>query len=144
MKIFEITSDEVIIANLYDEYEFEDETGLDYYDALEQANKIIKSSGLNMLRDDEITVVAISGNVIVGVLWQSMDNGDLRWSLAVDKNARNMGIAKKLYNGMPVPEECDTLIAELVSPYTLENMVKNIGYDLVGVERDFKIYKKQL
>lgn len=143
MKIFEITSDDLAIAHMHDEYEFEDTTGLDYYEAMKQAENVVKSAGLNMLRDDEITLVAISSDVIVGVLYQSTNGNELRWSIAVDKNARNMGIAKKLYNEMYVPEECDTLIAELVPPYTLENMVTKLGYDLVRVERDFKIYKKQ-
>jgi hypothetical protein len=45
---------------------------------------------------------------------------------------------------LEVPEYAESLVAELVPPHTLENFVKREGYELEAVDRDIKIYRKQL
>ena len=126
-----------------DEYFIEDE-GLDYYQLLNAAEQLVKNSGMNMLRDDEITYVAVIGEQVVGVLYQATYDDELTWSIAVSESNRGQGIAKQLYHNIEVPEFVNTIKAELIPPYTLEKMVVSDGYKLVGTDRDFKIYKKKV
>ena len=126
-----------------DEYFIEDE-GFDYYQILNSAEHLVKNSGMNMLRDDEISYVAIMGEQVIGVLYQAIHNDVLTWSIAVSEQHRGQGIAKQLYNCIEVPEFVSAIKAELIPPYTLEKMVVSDGYELVGTDRDFKIYSKKV
>jgi GNAT superfamily N-acetyltransferase len=121
-----------------------EEAGFDYYEILNQAENLIKQCGMNMLRDDEITNVAVSGDQVVGVLYYALRGSELAWSIAVNQQYRSKGVASRLYNEMYIPDEVETLKAELISPYTLENFVIQKGYVKVAEEGGFKVYQRDL
>ena len=51
-----------------------DEDGEIDYDLVEEAENLVNKCGLHMLRDDEVSDVAISGGKVVGVLYNSMSD----------------------------------------------------------------------
>lgn len=115
-------------------------------DLLSQAERLVSDNGLRMLRDDNIFEIAVTGDKVIGVLYYSFGT-DIRWSIAVSPDARNQGIAKKLFSdvsSIPEYDYAENVIAELVSPYYLESLVSSNGYEKTGEEHGFRIYTKAL
>lgn len=139
MRLFEIANNFKYLP--VDEYMLEDE-GYDYYDIVEQCLKLVKQSGMNMLSDDEFDIFALVDNKVIGVLYKSINGDELTWSIAVSQQYRNKGVASNLYSRMDVPDFVNTLKAELIPPYTLEQMVVKYGYKLLDQVNGFKIYTK--
>lgn len=110
------------------------------------AYELVSKWGLRMLRNDELSTLAVMDNKIVGVLYYSSDIGELHWSIAVDPEYRNQGIGKSLYKiAKTLPDELtEVIIAELIPPYTLESLVVSDGYTLVDQSNGFKVYAKRL
>lgn len=139
MKIKDILTENTEYASLQDGEVYGNEE-LDYYELMGQAEALVKQSGLQMLRDDEITDVALDGDTVVGVLYSSTDNEELHWSIAVQPQYQSRGIAKGLYDRLS-PDMESTLVAELIAPFTLEKFVQDRGYELVGSDDRFRVYK---
>jgi GNAT superfamily N-acetyltransferase len=121
-----------------------DENGEYDYEKASTAEALVSSSGLRMLRNDEITDIALSGDKVVGVLYSSVDDNEMRTSIAVDPKYRGQQIATTLCDNMVIDEFIDKHVAELIPPYTLEPFLINRGYTFVTKEREFKIYEKIL
>lgn len=135
----------IFVSNDY-EYDDEEEDTSDYQS---QAYELVTKTGLRMLRDDNIYVCAIdtNENKVVGFLYYSFDNGEIRWSIGVDDEYRNKGIATKLYtyvNSIPEYDVAEYVIAELISPFTLEQFVIKNGYKKVHEDNNFRVYKKKI
>jgi len=115
---------------------------------LTQAYSVVRESGIHMLRNDNINEIAIENNQVVGVLYTSFDDNKMHFSIAVDKNHRGQGIAKQLFSSVySIADEydnVDTIIGELVPPYTLEPYVKREGFKLLNKQGEFRIYAKKI
>lgn len=76
-------------------YDDEDED-FDVYDASDQADKIAKIGGINILRGKELSYVATIQNQVVGALWIETSNNEFSFDVAVDPNFQGKGIGEKL------------------------------------------------
>lgn len=70
-----------------------DDTDLDYYDDL---NKMEKESGINILSDKELVLLAIKDSKVVGALYEANKIQEFSFDIIVDKSERRKGIGKKL------------------------------------------------
>lgn len=147
MRLYELNTDKIRYQYITSDGEYWDDDEHDEDLVTQQSNDaqaLIKKNGLNMLSGDELTAIALSGDKVVGVIFQSYSGGDIHWGIAVESAYGNRGIATQLYKMLEVPEYAEALVAELVLPHTLESFVKREGYELAAVDRDIKIYRKQL
>ena len=64
------------------------------------AEALVNSSGLNMLRDDEITDVAIQDNKVIGVLFSAVHGNEMNSSIVVDPQYHGRKIATTLFDNM--------------------------------------------
>lgn len=113
---------------------------------------LLSQAGLHMLSRDEVRCVAtdIDTNLVVGVLWVGDYGDSTTWSICVAEHYRNAGIARELYfEVIPSIEsekvdygEPHEMLAELVSPYTLEKFVLANGYTLKDTSSGYRIYHK--
>ena len=76
-------------------YESPDETSIDYYNDL---NRIEKESGINILSDKELMLLAIKNDKVVGALYTGISGNKYSFDVVVDKTERNKGIGKQLIN----------------------------------------------
>jgi len=92
--------------------DFEDEYGIDEYEAADIAEKIAKNGGINILSDKELRGLLIdkNNNQIIGGLWINNDMNDFSFDIAIKKEYQNKGLSKilidnaleyyKMYNEM--------------------------------------------
>lgn len=108
--------------------------GIDYYEDL---NRIERESGIRILRDKELALLAVTDNKVVGALYTTTDRDEFSFDIIVDKPYRGKGIGKKLadaglgeYNQMAVefgmPLKLDVVNPNLI-PY-----LKRKGLEIVG------------
>ena len=107
----------------YDEYndEFED-YGIDEYDAADEALKIAKNGGVNILSDKRLSGILIDTELpkVIGAIWVSDDSESFSFDIAIDSSYQNMGLS-------------DILIKEAISEYKSQKDM----YD--DMEQDFKM-----
>ena len=80
--------------------DFENESeNIDVYEASEQASKIAKDNGVNILSGKDLKSVALDdeGNV-VGGLWTEVSGDEFSFDVAVDKSMQGKGVGEKLVN----------------------------------------------
>jgi GNAT superfamily N-acetyltransferase len=70
-----------------------DEVGYDYYDDL---NRIERESGIRILRDKEVSTLALQNGKVVGALYVTSHPYEYSFDVIVDKAARGQGIGAKL------------------------------------------------
>ena len=137
--------DDILIESANIEYtSLHDEDGEVDYEMEESAEALVDSSGLRMLRDDEITDIAVHGGKVVGVLFSAVHGNEMNTSIAVDPNYRGSKIATTLFDSMYIDEHIDTHVAELVPPYTMEKFLISRGYAFTNSEGGFRVYKKDM
>lgn len=122
----------------------ENEDGEFDYERAEAAESLVNASGLSMLRDDEITDIAVDGDKVVGVMFSAVHGVEMNTSIAVDPRYRGQHIATNLFDHMYIDEHIELHVAELVPPYTLEKFLVKRGYKFVGQQGDFRLYEKTL
>lgn len=122
----------------------DDSDSMDNDELEKQARDLLKRNNVGALRGDDLTIVALSGNVVVGAMFQSFSGEQMSWTVVVDSDNRGAGIAAKLYQMMDIPENIETIKAELISPYTLESFVKKLGYEHIETSMGIKIYVKRV
>lgn len=130
-------ADEIEYTSLYTE-----EGEIDYQRG-EEAEALVKAQGLNMLRDDEITDVALDAGKVVGVMFSAVHGQEMNTSIAVDPKYRGQHIATTLFDSLYIEDHIERHVAELVPPYTLESFLTRRGYTFVTQDRDIKIYEKR-
>lgn len=89
-----------LILETSDELEFvspdeASERDIDYYDDL---NRIEKESGIRILSDKNLSVIAIKNGKAVGALYTGLSGDEFSFDIIVDKNERGQGIGNKLSN----------------------------------------------
>ena len=97
--------------------DFENESeNIDVYEASEQASKIAKDNGVNILRGKDLKSVALDdeGNV-VGGLWTEISGDEFSFDVAVDKSMQGKGVGEKLVN-------------EAISEFNAENFEDQLKY----------------
>jgi hypothetical protein len=108
-------------------YESPDETGVEYYDDL---NRIVKESGINILSDKELNILAIKNERCVGALYISTVGNVFSFDIVVDKSERNQGIGNELFEyGMGLYKELSSggdyvLELDVVNPYWVKHHIK--------------------
>lgn len=122
----------------------DDDNPIDNGELDSQARDLVKRNNIGVLRGDELTIVALVDGSVIGAMFQAHHHEDMSWTVVVDSNYRGEGIAKQLYKMMDIPENVETITAELVSPYTLEPFVKKMGYQYVGINDGIKIYNQRV
>jgi len=122
----------------------EDEYGEVDYERAEAAEALVNANGLRMLRDDEITDIALDGDKVVGVMFSAVHGTEMNTSIAVDPKYRGQHIAARLFDNIFIDDHIEKHIAELIPPYTLEPFLIKRGYTFVGHEGDFKLYEKDI
>ena len=140
MKISDILieSTDIQYPSLYDE------DGEMDYELMNSAEELVNTSGLNMLRDDEITDIAVHDGKVVGVMFSAVRGNEMNTSIAVDPQYRGRRIASELFDNLYIEGHVERHVAELVPPYTLESFLIRRGYKFVENTGDFKIYEKNL
>ncbi len=126
MKIFKIANSIQYLPVEYDDYNLED---IDVFNGIENVEK---HSGINILRDQEPTIVAVLNGNIVGVLWESFSGDEYSFDVAVLPEFRRMGIAKKLIdialsNYSDYEDMGAKIKLDVVNP-NLESYLKTLGF----------------
>jgi len=75
------------------EYISPDEVEYDYYDDL---NRMERESGIRILRDKEVSILALQNGKVVGALYTTTHPYEFSFDVIVDKAARGQGIGAKL------------------------------------------------
>lgn len=70
-----------------------DEADFNYYDEL---NRIERESGIRILRNKELNLLAVQGGKVLGALYTENDGEEFSFDVIVDKPARGQGIGAKL------------------------------------------------
>ena len=96
-KIYSIIleSFEKVSYHPFDSDQIEDE-GFDPYEVAEQAGKIAKNAGMNILSDMELFGVLLHGGTCVGGLWITSNNEFFSFDIAIDPKYRSMGLSHVL------------------------------------------------
>jgi GNAT superfamily N-acetyltransferase/DNA-directed RNA polymerase subunit RPC12/RpoP len=115
----------------YEDYD-EQESSIDEYQAVDDALKIAKETGVNILRDKNIKGILYDTNekIVVGALWISDDSDAFSFDIAITPSYQNQGLSSELirnaideYNyqksaydemGNPFPMEVDVINPKLV------------------------------
>lgn len=74
----------------------EDEFGETNYDLSGQAWDLIKGSGINILSDKDVHLVAIDGSMVVGALYTSLVGDKYSFDVIVHPDYQRRGIGRKL------------------------------------------------
>jgi len=106
-------------------FESPDESSVNFYSDL---NRIEKESGINILSDKNLLIVAIKDEKCVGALYTGFSNKEFSFDIIVDKNERNQGIGDNLFKiGMAeyhsVSDEYH-LKLDVVNPYWVNHHLK--------------------
>lgn len=114
-------TDQDALQESLDDVEFvgRDDVDYDYYSDL---NRIEKESGINILRDKEVSVLAMKGGRVIGALYTSTHPYEFSFDVIVDKPFRGQGVGPKLidlglseYNQMEL-EQGTELRLDVVNP----------------------------
>jgi ribosomal protein S18 acetylase RimI-like enzyme len=78
--------------------DFENDDGeYDIYSLSDEAQKMAKSEGLNILRGKELRYVVIDGGkMVLGALWTEVDGNEFSFDVVVSKSAQGRGLGDKL------------------------------------------------
>ena len=119
--------------NIDDIDDVEDLTDIiDIYDGI---TNVERSSSINILRDKEPNSIYIKDDMVVGVLWDSFDNGKYSFDVVVLPEYQRSGIAKKLIDSAMANysmfEDSGAVIElDVVNPQ-LAKYLKSIGFETV-------------
>lgn len=71
---------------------------IDIYDAENEASKIAKNGGINILSDKSLSGILIDSDLIkvIGGVWVSNDDDTFSFDIAIDKEYQNKGLSKIL------------------------------------------------
>jgi ribosomal protein S18 acetylase RimI-like enzyme len=109
-----------------------DDIEFDYYTDL---NRIEKESGINILSDKNLSLLAIKDERVVGALYTGLTGDEFSFYIIVDKTQRGQGIGKKLIDyGLSefqqLPEDYE-LKLDVVNPDLVNHLLKR-GLKVVG------------
>jgi ribosomal protein S18 acetylase RimI-like enzyme len=95
-----------------------DDIGIEDYEAANEAERIAKSGGIQILSDKRLVGLLITGSNVVGGLWISDDSHSFSFDIAVKKEYQRMGLSYKL-------------IDMALEEYNIQN---EVYYDMEGSE----------
>lgn len=103
-----------------------EETDIDYYADL---TKIERESGIHILSNRELTVLAIQNGKVIGALYEGTTGRKFTFDVIVDKLERRKGIGAKLIDyGLSsyrsLPEEYYKLELDVVNPFLIQHLKK--------------------
>ncbi len=115
------------VKNSEIEYVGRDDVPYDYYDDL---NRLEKESGIRILRDKEVSILALQNGKVVGALYTTAHPYEFSFDVIVDKAARGQGIGAKLidfglseYNQV-ADEQGTELRLDVVNPWVEKYLLK--------------------
>lgn len=106
-------------------FESPDDTEVNYHNDL---NRIEKESGINILSDKNLSVLAIKDERCIGALYTGITGNEFGFDIIVDKNEQNLGVGSKLFNiGMSefrdLPDDY-VLKLDVVNPHWVQHHLK--------------------
>ena len=132
MKIYKVSqSSEINYLNIADTDEF----GLDSFLVYDAVDYLERNSGINILRGKEVSTIAMSGEKVVGALWDEFDGENYSFDVAVLPEYRRMGIAKNLIgdalSNYSMYQELGAKIILDVVNVDLANYLQKIGFEVI-------------
>jgi GNAT superfamily N-acetyltransferase/DNA-directed RNA polymerase subunit RPC12/RpoP len=125
-----------------DYYDYdEQESSIDQYQAVDDALKIAKETGVNILKDKNIKGILYDTNekIVVGALWTSDDSDAFSFDIAITPSYQNQGLSSELISnaieeydiqksayddmGKPFPMEVD-----VINPKLAQILTKHYGF----------------
>lgn len=113
--------------------------GRDYYDILNDVEKIFKSSGINILSVDNFHEACIDGEGFVHgatVISHDMNHEEersvIRFSIAVESTKRNMGVAKKLIQSIINQYKSHCIVEAFVINPHMVPLLESLGFSSDG------------
>jgi ribosomal protein S18 acetylase RimI-like enzyme len=111
----------------YDDYD-EQESSIDEYQAADDALKIAKETGVNILRDKNIKGILYDTNekIVVGALWTSDDSDTFSFDIAITPSYQNQGLSSELIrNAIDEYNNQKSMYDEMGEPFGMEVDVIN-------------------
>jgi len=111
--------------------DYEDEEGGgDTHDLIDQAERLAKSSGINILRNMEIEYVAMEGHEVVGALWCGRLGDEFSFDVVVSPSFQRRGIGKQLidaamqsFNDFSMTSDDAHIMAHVVNPFLIPGLL---------------------
>jgi ribosomal protein S18 acetylase RimI-like enzyme len=111
----------------YEDYD-EQESSIDEYQAADDALKIAKETGVNILRDKNIKGILYDTNekIVVGALWTSDDSDTFSFDIAITPSYQNQGLSSELIrNAIDEYNNQKSMYDEMGEPFGMEVDVIN-------------------
>jgi ribosomal protein S18 acetylase RimI-like enzyme len=106
----------------------EQESSIDEYQAADDALKIAKETGVNILRDKNIKGILYDTNekIVVGALWTSDDSDTFSFDIAITPSYQNQGLSSELIrNAIDEYNNQKSMYDEMGEPFGMEVDVIN-------------------
>lgn len=108
----------------------------DNYNWYDQADKLAKDGGINVLSHKDLSVVILDGDEVVAAGWHSSDQDEFDFDVAVHPNHRRKGLAKQIVD-IYISQHAEDrdaypdqqLVADVVNP-NMVSLLKGMGFEI--------------